>query len=286
VVVAPAAALGAARLGAASLRLVPIVVAVVLALPGLWGLGGALQPVAVPGSWRQARHVVASRPGTVLALPWHQDLDVGVAGGRRVLNPLRDLLGGDVLSASDPELGGTVRESADPREAAVTPLLRQLAAAQPASEGMGRLGVRYVAVLHDVDWMQYTDGLRGDPDLRTVVSSSTLDVYEVTSWGGAVVDDGGRAVRARAVIGPLWRVAPSGQATLAAPAMKGWLRGFRAAGPTREGLIRLPSGRGIVWYWPAIVSCLAEIVVVVSAIGVGIATGATTRSSSRRTVTT
>src|SRR5207249_3327253 len=124
------AALGATRVARASgpvltalAPIAPAAIATVLAGPCLWGLGGRLQPVHFPSAWARVRAEVRAHPGTVLALPWHEYLDVRLAHSRRVYNPLPDYLGGDVLVSSDPELGTGAREQADPREQAVLALL-------------------------------------------------------------------------------------------------------------------------------------------------------------------
>jgi len=63
------------------------------------------------------------------------------------------------------------------------------------------------------------------------------------------------------------RVAPSGPARLAAPYQTGWLRGWDAATASPEGLISLPAGSGPVWYWPALVVIIADLVTVSVLVG-------------------
>ena len=261
---APAAAFGAARLGGVAMQAVPAGVALTLALPGLWGVDGRLQPVQLPASWARARSEVVQRPGTVLALPWHRYMDLRVAGGRRVFNPLPDHFGGDVLFSSDPELGRPRREGADPREPHAPPLLDELRAGRPVSDGLAALGVRWVALLHDVDWRPYAAGLSADPGLEARVRSGTLDLLEVRSWRGPVTDTAGRVVPMRPVVAPLRRLAGSGPARWAQPAARGWMRGWEAAGRTPNGLVSLPAGRGPVWFWPAVVSIVAQVAVAVA----------------------
>ncbi|HZQ85649.1 MAG TPA: hypothetical protein VFA83_12465 [Acidimicrobiales bacterium] len=182
---APAAALGgrqlarqATRLEAALYVATPAVIAGVLAVPGLWGVGGRLDPVQFPDGWSRARAAVTSHPGTVVALPWHEYLDIGFAGGRRVLNPLPDYLGGDVITSSDPELGGSDQERADPREARVQAVVADLHAGRPGSPELARLGVRWIALLHEVDWADYP-GLAVDQGLVATVRTPSIDLYEV-----------------------------------------------------------------------------------------------------------
>ena len=146
---APAAALGARHLArlllrtgrtgwrapvASMVQVLPIVLAVLLAAPGAWGIDPRLRPIDVPQDWADARALIEADPGTVLALPWHQYFNLEVDGIRRVLNPLPLYLGGDVLVSSNPELAGQDRrERVDPREPAVDDLVRDLRAREALS---------------------------------------------------------------------------------------------------------------------------------------------------------
>jgi hypothetical protein len=185
---APAAALGAVEL-ARELRqrwswaylVVPAACAVVLAAPGLWGIGGRLEPVQFPGGWAPVRAEVRARPGPVLALPWHEYLDLDFADGRRVLNPLPDYLGGDVLSSADPELGSGGQERVDEREPGVLEALADLRAGRPAAAALARIGVRWVVLAHEVDWDAYRS-VASDPGLERAVGTSTIDLYAVRAW--------------------------------------------------------------------------------------------------------
>ncbi len=271
---AVATAFGVVRLAAVSARwleptiqALPAVVAVVLAAPGLWGINGALEPTTFPSSWAEARAEVDKHPGTVLALPWHEYLSLGFADGRRVLNPVPDYFGGDVLASSDPELGDrrTVEEQGDPRERHVLPALEDPA---HASDGLAKIGVRWVVLLHAVkkDEAKY-GGLADDPGLRRVVRSIPLELFEVRAWRGPVVDNRGRRLPLHNPIQPLADVPPSGRATWARPGLTGWRRGTSSANVTRYGLLGLPPGRGLVWYWPAAVTIAGDLVVILGVCG-------------------
>ena len=103
---APAAALGAVRLVERArsvtwsvVEALPAVLALAIVASALWGAGGRLDPVEFPTGWRAARAVVASAPGTVLALPWEEYLDLAFAANRLTLYPARDWFGGDVLAS-------------------------------------------------------------------------------------------------------------------------------------------------------------------------------------------
>jgi len=254
---APAAALGAGRtagekgwfpswtpLAATGL------VAVVLAFDGLWGVGGQLRPVSVPAEWGVARRAIGRAPGTVLALPYHRYLDLPIAGNRRVINPLPDYLGGDVISSSDPEVGARYREVTDPREPAVMAAVRD--GGDDVGVRLAEVGVRWIVLLHAADW-RVNRSLAERPGLRVVLAGDSLDLLQVQEWTGPVVDTSGRPLALRSVIAPLQRLRPSTAAVWSHPAAPGWMRGLHVAAQTSSGLVRLPPGRGPVWFWPSIV---------------------------------
>ncbi len=253
---APAVALGAARLArnasptaARGWLVAPLALGLVLAGPGLWGAGGRLVRTDVPPEWAAARSLVDREPGTVLALPWHQHVSLDVAGGRRVLNPLAELLPGDVLASTDLELGAST-EPIDDRQAAVS---RLLATDRPPSDTAAALGARWIAVLPGVD--RALDGsLAADPGLELAVDGPALRLYRVRSWTGAVVDSAGQAVGFDSVAAPLARISPSTAAVWHRSGSWGWLRGWSPATETGQGELALPAGRGWVWYWPAVVT--------------------------------
>jgi len=275
---APAAALGAQRLtaliegrrrnawrgaAAAVAGVVPIVAALWLASSALWGIDPKLRPVELPPEYDQARARIVDNPGPVVALPWHQyfNLEADAAGAaegnpitiRRVLNPLPLYLGGDVLMSSDPELRqGERRERVDPRERQMDEIVAAAKEGKPVAERMAKLGVRWVLLLHEVDWLTYS-GVTSDPGLRPAVRGAALELYEVAAWKGWVVDDRGETVAAEPLVEPAIRVDASGPAVYNRPAANGWMRGFDPAGSTADGLVALPAGSGLVWYWPSVI---------------------------------
>jgi hypothetical protein len=259
---APAAAFGASRLASlaqarrALYAVLALACAVALDGAGLSGLHNRLEPVQFPSSWRQARGLIESNPGTTLAFPWHQYLSVHWARNRLLLNPLPDYLGGDVLSSSDPEFGQSRLERADPREPTVLHLLADLTPDQ-MGPAVGALDVRWVVLLHEVDWQEYAE-LDGDPHLQPVIRSPELTLYRVRGWVGSLTANG-VAIADHADVRPLHRTATSGPAVLAGPFAVGWLRGLRPAHRTPVGLIGLPAGGTVVWYWPALVVVLTEL---------------------------
>jgi hypothetical protein len=263
---APAAAIGAFRTaGRIGPRLL-FAAAVALAIPGLWGIGGRLQPGVEPRSWILARQAIDRNGGTVLALPWHRYLDLRVAAGRRVLNPLPDEFGGDVLASSDPELGPPHFENADPRERSVQPVLTRLKTGRPSSDDLAKLGVRWIALLHDADWARYEAALTRDPGLEVRVLSPDLDLYRVIAWRGPIVTAQGVVLDSHPTLRALVRVPPSPAAVWNAPGAFGWMRGFHPAGITPDGRISLPAGSGFLWYWPGILCVLSQSVLLIATI--------------------
>lgn len=274
----PAAVLGARRAGrwllahhgaraagwAELLVASPAVAALLLGGPGLWGIGGRLRPVDLPPGWARARAAVRADPGPVLALPWAEYLRIPFAGGRVVLNPLPDYLGGDVISSYDPLLGHG-QEQVDARVPHVVPLMAALAGGRPISADLARLGIRYVVLVHQELWPTYDAPLAGDPGLADVLHTPSIDVWAVRAWTGPVVRPSGVAQPLHHLVAPLATTsAPPGSVWLRAGA-PGWLQGLRSAHTTPEGLLELPGGSGIVWFWPA-AACLAADLLVLAAI--------------------
>lgn len=285
---APAAALGAQRAahrlldarpaatavrgaGASVLEVLPLALAVILAFPGLWGVGGQLVPVTIPTEWEQARSRILEEPGTVVALPWYQYFNLDVDGtARRSLNPMPLYLGGDVITSSDPQLDeADRRERVDPREATVDGIVADLVDEQFVSDRLTRLGVRWVVLLHQVNWPIYTSGLNRDPGMEHVLRGPGLDLYRVRAWPGLVVDGSGAAVASRPRVEPLLDVAASGPAVVNRPAASGWLRGTAAGDAGSEGLLTVPAGDGPVWFWPSLVVLLGD-AITLAALGLAV----------------
>jgi hypothetical protein len=268
---APAAAFGAARLheswqprrpvGAEAVLAVPLALGLVLAGPGLWGLGGILEPIDVPPEWDDAREVVDAEPGTVLALPWTRYMVAEVAGNRRILHPMPLWFGDDVLASSDARVGDEGgQEVPDPRERAAERVVVQIRTAQRTSAQLADLGVRWVALLKELSWEDH-EGLALDPGLELVVSGPTLDLYRVRAWEAPAVDDAGGEVDVDPLVEPFAFAEEGGAATWARPAARGWLRGLEPAGRTSDGLVRLPEGSGPIWFWPSLLVLLADAIV-------------------------
>jgi len=248
------------RLRAELERAAPAILALALVAPVLWGAGGQLRSVSLPVGWDQVRSTVHRAPGPVLALPWFQYVELDAAGGRNVLHPLPLWLGGDVLRSSDPRIPGQVaRERGDPREPLAAALVARNLRGRPVAADLAQLGVRWVAVLLDGDLVRgqpvgelHRAGLRADPGLRLRVGTSAIELYEVVAWSGAVTSSDGSPVHLRTLIGPVALLDRSDAAVWARPGLRGWMRGWRSASVTAAGLVALPEGGGLLWYWPSL----------------------------------
>ncbi len=297
---APAAALGATEVGRVLHRrgervdrpallgaavAVPVAFTVAAASvggPAWWGAGGRMDPVDFPAGWSAVHRAVEAHPGTVLALPWKEYLDLSFAGGRRVLNPLPDYLGGDVLSSYDPEfdLAHPAQEQVDRRAHEVDRLLPSLLTGAPPSNRLRELGVRWVVLLHEstplpagspplaverATWERYRPALVDDHGMRLAHDGASVELWEVRGWRGPVrPGSGGRAP----IDGPLpiLRSTPAGAGIWNRAGAPGWLRGLTPVPTTDDGLLELPAGHGIIWFWPGFLVLAADGIVVIAAL--------------------
>jgi hypothetical protein len=225
-------------------RLVPLALAVVLGASSLWGIDGALKPHQIPPTWHDARALTRAEPGTILLLPWHRYQNSAIGGERRVLSPALQFFGPDVVAASDLELAAPTRETIDAREAHVEALLADLRTGRPVAERLSAIGIRWVLIVHDVDYETYLP-MVDEQGVRLRQSDLSLDLVEVTTWR----DDG-----VARVVGPLARVeAGATDGTVwHEPWAPGWLRGLTPARRSATGLVELPGGNRTVWYWPGV----------------------------------
>lgn len=279
---APAAALGgqrAARVAArrwgsgaaAALVAAPLALAVALAVPGLWGIGGRLDPVTFPAGWEAARAEIRQRPGTAVALPWNEYPSLSFAGGRTVFNPTPDYLGGDVISSYDPlfDPARPIQEQVDHRSEVVDDLVAGLADGTPVSTGLARLGVRWVFVAQESDDLRY-ERLADDPGLRTAFRDRSVTLYEVTGWRGPAVAPDGSPHTLRRRYAPVVRTdAPAGS-VLSMAGAPGWVQGWgRPAEVTTDGRLKITGGGGVVWFWPAPLLIVLDLVLVAGALILG-----------------
>jgi hypothetical protein len=253
---APAVALGLTRLGSvrpSGARIGAVGVAAIacsLAVPAMWGVDGRLRAVDLDVAWTQVRDTVERSPGTVLAVPWNQYIDVAAAGGRRVYHPAATLVRGDVLNASDPEFGDDRRETSDPREPFVDRAVARFNDGTAIAPSLAELGVRWIIVVSGAEDERW-ESLVEDPGLELVVAGSDIRLYGVKDWPGQAVTAEGDQVTTRRWIEPMVRF-ESTAAQWFAPHMRGWVSGSTDVDASATGTIRLPSGARSVWFWPAL----------------------------------
>ncbi|MEZ5179275.1 MAG: hypothetical protein R2746_13630 [Acidimicrobiales bacterium] len=275
---APAAALGGQRVGRALARrwgegaatvaaAAPLAIAVALAVPGLWGIGGRLDPVTFPAGWARARAELASRPGTTVAFPWNEYPSLSFAGGRTVFNPAPDYLGGDVISSYDPlfDPAHPIQEQVDRRADVVAGLVEDLGEGTPVSGGLADLGVRWVFVAHEGGDPRY-ERLADDPGLRLAFRDPSATLYEVAGWTApAVAPDGSGHGLARRHA-PLARTdAPAGS-VLSMAGAPGWVQGWASpAEVTADGRLRT-TDRGLLWFAPAPALLAIDVAILVAAL--------------------
>ncbi len=250
------------------------VVTVVLAVPGVWGIGGQLDAVAIPSGWEDARRVVRAEPGTVLALPWYQYYNQRYDDGRvrRVLSPLPLYFGGDVLASSDNGLEADVRERGDPREeTAAKAVSTMVEGADPLSVGLEGLGVRWVALHSTLEISDYS-ALSLDPGLREVIRTPDIVLFEVVSWRSAFVTPNGEAVTSTR-FGEFAAVVDGDAGDVVVwnhPAGPGWRIGGVAADSTSDGLVLFERSDGVVWNMatpPAVLSAVATVIAAIVVAG-------------------
>jgi hypothetical protein len=237
----------------------PLVIALILAVPPAWGLKGQLRARQLPTEWAEARAVIQDSPGTVLALPWFAYYTSKIAGHRLVQNPIPSYFDGEVISNSDPRFSMIPsRENADPRETAAQTIVENLRSGSAQGAALAKLGVRWVAVAHDVDWESYS-GLRVDPDLQVVVDGPTLTLYEVAGVGNGTISESGTVDVAQPHLLPFWSASTPESITMPVPYQFGWLRGLSPGTIGPDGRLTLPAGDGPIWFWPALVVIGADL---------------------------
>jgi hypothetical protein len=249
------------------------VVAVVLALPGLWGIGGQLHAETIPAGWEKTRSIVRSSPGTVLTLPWYQYYNQQIDGGRvrRVLNPMPLFLGGDVLAASNNGLQASVQERTDPREPTADTAVRAMVLSRtPIGSSMASLGVRWVVLQKAVHLEDYVT-LASDPGLRVVVDSPDIALYAVVDWSGQAQMGDGAAIGVERTTPALVRFVGGDGAAVVwnHPASGGWRRGGSTGVATADGRLSFPAGSGRAWNVATVPSLLAQWCTLVAVLMIG-----------------
>jgi hypothetical protein len=141
-----------------------------------WGLGGRLFPVTYPPDWVAARRITSedSRPGGILALPWHPHVPLRWNRGRVTLNPALAFFTKPVLTSERLELRSGTLPAETTKGTVADALVRS---SMPLPAVMRQLDVRYLLVLKEADWRRYSDRLDG---LEPVLNGPTLALHRLT----------------------------------------------------------------------------------------------------------
>lgn len=155
----------------AALVVVPVAVLPTMA----WGCLGALEAVAYPRSWYEAREVLREDPGAgdVLVLPFESYRRFGWNGHRAVLDPAQRFFavpGRRVVTNDVVRVGELVVRSEDPRAAEVERVL------EGGAPDLARMGFRYVIVDAGTveERKRFASWLA---DAEVVVESAELSLY-------------------------------------------------------------------------------------------------------------
>lgn len=256
--VLPAACLGLDQLAQAAranirvqqvIRVIPLAVVLMVSSPGIWGLDGNLDAQPVPNSWQDVREIIDLNPGTTVALPWALYLNQELPGGsnRRVLNPMKFFLSGDVITSSDTGLGFRNQESGDRRETVLEKAIggSQNAAAE-LSPTLELLGVRWLVVQMTSPLARNYDFLVDDEGLELIVDAAEIRLFRVRSWPAASANI--KIVpRPQGIFGGRLDESRGSAALVAMPGAAGWMVGTTSAEVSPEGLLYVPNASGILW---------------------------------------
>lgn len=258
VVVAPLAAVGATRLAGRtssvldpSRRVLLVVVAVLLAAPGITHVRDTIEPTELPPEWGRARDRIAEQPGGVLVLPWERYLDIGLVDGRRVLNPALAFFGGDVRIAGDLGLAERSEERRDAREDALERGLAELEGPVTDASYLASIGIDWIVLLHEIDYTRHLR-LLDDPALEPVIAAGSLDLIGVVGATGSAETAAGVAVTVDQYLEPLALVRSGEEVVWDRGYQWGWLRGLTPAERGPDGRLVLAGSSSVVWYWPAL----------------------------------
>jgi hypothetical protein len=159
----------------------------VYAYPIMWGLWGEASLVRFPDDWEEADATMQrTGSGRILVLPWTLYGVWSFAGRRILANPADSFFSGDVLSGDEAGFPDVPTQTRDPFSAYVATVLERRDDVRAFGSLIAPLGVRYVVLLHEIDWREY--GFLGrQPDLTVISTGPNLDVYENEAWRGEIL---------------------------------------------------------------------------------------------------
>ena len=172
------------RLGLGKEWIAAVSAGLLLALPVyygnglLYGMHGEIKPSQYPPGWYAADRVLAAdnHPGRALFLPWHQYMSYTFIQNENnvVASPAPTFFSVPVLVSADPEVPG-ITPPADRDQLAISNLVHTGPQA-PWAKVLATLGVKYVLVAHEVDWLAY-EYLVNEQGLVKVADYGSIVLY-------------------------------------------------------------------------------------------------------------
>lgn len=244
--------------------LIPAALTALLIGPAIWGLHNNVTPVEVPAEWNEARELIQEEGGTVLVLPWERYIDVSFADDRRVLNPALRFFGPDIIHGGQLGLASDAAEAGQELvDARLQSLTKVVDSIQPSAESGSQRsgaagsefadhGIRWILLLHEVDYRRFLD-LTTATGLDHMVASESLDLFRVTvdrTRGGSIIQSLPSGF-------PGYVSAVSEDRVMATPADGAWISGgsLSSGSASSTGLPLLPAGRS-TWHYRSLLVLL------------------------------
>jgi hypothetical protein len=161
-----------------------IAAALVYTYPIFWGLWGQVSLGRYPDSWISAQQVMdRTGPGRLLVVPWDLYAVWSFTDGRIVANPAPSFFSREVISDKEAGFASVPVQSPDPFSRYVTEILARRDEVKAFGHLVSPLDVRYVALLHEVDWWQYRFLFR-QQDLTLVYRGTGIVLFANQAWSG------------------------------------------------------------------------------------------------------
>ena len=143
----------------------------------LWGFKGQVMSASYPKDWYLANSRIP-RDTTVLYLPWHHYMRYDFAG-RIIASPAAKFFDANMVYSNDPELRGVQYSQTQIQKAIQNNVIPAITDDQrPVAGDLARLGIEYIIVVKEHDYMQY-DSLRYDRQLSKIQDSQYIVVYKI-----------------------------------------------------------------------------------------------------------
>ncbi len=148
----------------------------------LWGFHGQLVPRQYPAEWISANEQLQQDKDSfaVLFLPWHQYMSFDFSG-RIIANPAPTFFDAEIVSSTDPELGGAVSVQADSRETAIKNILRDAKTQTNLAEELAKYNIKYILLAKEIDYQEY-GFVATQPNITPVADNDKLTLYQNTAW--------------------------------------------------------------------------------------------------------